>query len=62
MTAAKIRDKNIYLTVITYLGGEGRVAQCPPALLGQLPAGKYGVFYRGPDESPTPIGEVSIGL
>ncbi len=61
-TAAKIYENKIYLTIITYLGGKGRFAQCPPAFLGKLHEGKYDVFYSGPDESLVFIGEVSIGL
>lgn len=61
-TANKIEGNAIYLTIITSVAGDGRVAQCPPAYLGQLSPGRYDVFYRGPNERAIKLGEVSIGL
>ncbi|WMW81310.1 hypothetical protein RF679_03265 [Undibacterium cyanobacteriorum] len=57
-----IEGSAIFLTIKSGPAAEARNAQCPPAFLGQLKDGKYDVFYRGANEAPARIGEVSIGL
>ena len=61
-TKAVVEGSNIYLSVITGLTRSGLNSRCPPAKLEALPPGKYRVFYRGPNESPIFISEVSIVL
>ena len=60
-TEATIEDNAIFLTILTGVAGGNRSPVCPAASLGRLRAGKYPVFYRGPNEKPVAIGEVSIG-
>jgi hypothetical protein len=57
---ASIKDHSIYLKILTSLAGRGRSSQCPPTLLGQITAGKYAVFYRGPNEPAVAIGNLTI--
>lgn len=52
--------KTIFITLKTDVAGKGRSAVCPAALLGNLPAGKYSVFYRYANENPVALGEISI--
>ncbi|MEO8677215.1 MAG: hypothetical protein ABI569_16685 [Casimicrobiaceae bacterium] len=60
--AAVVEGRNVYLTIVSGLAGGGRSARCPPSHLGVLTPGRYRVFYRGPNEEPHLLGEVSIGL
>lgn len=57
-----IEGSAIFLTIKSGPAAEARNAQCPPAFLGQVKDDKYDVFYRGPNEEPARVGEVSIGL
>lgn len=61
-TDATIEGRNIYLTIVSGLVRPSTSPRCPPAALGEISPGKYSVFYRGPNETPVRIGEVSIGL
>jgi hypothetical protein len=61
-TYATIEGRNIYLTITSSLAHPNTNPSCPPAKLGEMSPGKYGVFYRGPNETPVHLGEVSIGL
>ncbi len=63
-----VQGRNIYLTVVTAPPGSTPdllnpkpSSRCPPVLLGEMLPGKYSVFYRGPNEAPVPLGEVSFG-
>jgi hypothetical protein len=60
---ASVKDRNIYLTLVTQPAGLGLggVAECPPTTrLGRMRAGKYTVLYAGPWETPHVIGSISI--
>lgn len=59
--AATIEGQSIFLVVSTTVAGQGRMAQCPSAALGQLRAGAYSVLYRGPNEAAIYLRQVSIG-
>ena len=61
-TLAKVEGSNVYLTIVSGLVRSNTSARCPPAVLGEISRGKYTVFYRGPDEQPVHIRDVSIGL
>jgi len=61
-TDAAIEGRNIYITIVSALAHPNTSSRCPPATLGEMPAGKYSIFYRGPSETPVRLGEVSIGL
>jgi len=61
-TNAAIEGRNIYITIVSALVHPKTSSRCPPATLGEISAGKYSVFYRGPSETPVRLGEVSIGL
>ena len=61
-TNASVEGRNIYLTIVSGLARANASVRCPPASLGELPPGKYQVFYRGPGETAIPVGEVSVGL
>jgi hypothetical protein len=61
-TKAAIEGRNIYITIVSALAHPNARTHCPPATLGEISAGNYSVFYRGPSEMPIPLGEVSIGL
>lgn len=61
-TVATVEGRRIFLTVVSGLARSGYMARCPPANLRHVAAGQYRVFYRGPDESPVELSEVSIGF
>jgi hypothetical protein len=56
-----IEQRNIYLTVVSGLTRAGASPRCPPAELGRIDGGSYRVFYRGPGDTPVPLGDISIG-
>ena len=60
-TNAAIEGRNIYITIVSTLAHPNASSNCPAATLGEMSAGKYSVFYRGPSETPVRLGEVSIG-
>jgi hypothetical protein len=59
---AIVEGRSIYLTIVSGLARPDTTARCPPAALGDISPGKYGVFYRGPGETAVRLGEVSVGL
>lgn len=61
-TNAKIKNNSIYLTIVTGLASREHNSLCPPAILGNIPVGKYLVFYGSPAESPVSLGIVTVGL
>lgn len=61
-TDAAIEGRNIYITIVSALAHPKTSSRCPPATLGEISAGKYNVFYRGPGETPVYLGEVSLEL
>lgn len=61
-TLAAVEGLDIYITITSALARPNNSPRCPPVALGEMPHGQYKVFYRGPDEPPVLIGEVSIGL
>lgn len=63
-----VEGRNMYLTIVTAPapssdaeGGQHATSRCPPLTFGEMIPGKYSVFYRGPGETPVPLGEVSFG-
>jgi hypothetical protein len=59
---AAVEGQAIYITVVTGLVRSGVNPLCPPAQLGNVAAGKYRVYYRGPGEKPIELSEAKIGL
>lgn len=57
---AEVDGERIYLTLITSVGGTDKDARCPSVFLGQIAAGKYNVYYRGPAEPPIWLAEIYI--
>lgn len=67
-TDLAVEGRNMYLTIVTAPapssdaeGGQHATSRCPPLTFGEMIPGKYSVFYRGPGETPVPLGEVSFG-
>ncbi len=59
--AAVVEGQSILVTISTVPAGGSRMASCSFVLLGELPSGRYPVFYKGPGEPPVPLGQVEIG-
>lgn len=67
-TDVAVEGRNMYLTIVTAtaqsssaLGYPNATSRCPSLGFGEMLPGKYGVFYRGPGETPMPLGEMSFG-
>src|SRR5271169_2462329 len=60
-TIAKVEGQSIYLTIVPVLAHANFSPRCPSAQLGNLAAGRYRVFYRGSQEQPHFLRDVSIG-
>ena len=59
-TRAMVEGSTIFISIVTGAAGVGRVARCPPAVLGQLAPGRYSVVYRGKDSSQGSVGSIVI--
>lgn len=59
-TQAVVEGNNIYLTIISGVARGPIAAVCPSAKLGEIPAGNYKVFYRGPNEPPMPLKDITL--
>lgn len=59
-TSAVVEDRNIYLAISTGLVRGKYTVNCPSAQLGQVSAGAYRVFYRGPEHKPVLLGEIQV--
>ena len=55
----RVSSTNVFLTFRTTLPGK-RDAQCPPADLGKIAGGDYAVFYRNPDGTREPVGNIHV--
>lgn len=60
-TKALVSGHNIYLVIESATYRVDLKAQCPPAVLGYPPAGKYRVLYRAPGDPAVELGEVTVG-
>jgi len=63
-----VKGRNIYITVVTAPAQpssapayRNATSRCPWLTFGEVLPGKYSIFYRGPNETPMPLGEVSFG-
>lgn len=59
-TEARVKGDAIYITIDTGLIREGYSAACPSAALGNVPGGRYKVFYKSPGGELQPMGAIVL--
>lgn len=59
-TEAVVEGSDIYLTIVSGAARGPAAAVCPAARLGEIDAGTYKVYYRGPDGPATLLKEIEL--